>query len=99
MAAKASKVTRKTPATPATSWKILPAPKDKVVWMFLPCVLFKTDSDGRPQEVGHEVVLAEFSPEHEHWLQYQRQPVRKLYPSMWAEVINPNVVPEHPELA
>lgn len=70
-----------------TDWQTLDtAPKNKIVWMFLPGSIWQSDENGRPVPgtVKNEIVLAEWSEPNKAWFAHDR-PTRRLYASFWAE--------------
>ena len=57
------------------------APRDRPVWLFLPSSSYKTDERGRPFDVKHEHVVAQWSDQDRAWK--VRGSERHVYPSMW----------------
>ncbi len=69
------------------------APMDRPVWMFLPSSIYKTDEQGRPTDVKHEVVLAEWDAKRQHWTDNTG---RLIYPSLWSDAPNGGKPPAPP---
>lgn len=77
------------------AWRDLhDAPRDKPVWLFLPCSKFEVDSNGRPISVEHETLVGEWRGDQSAWMVGNRP----VYPSMWCDAPIGADVPESPVL-
>jgi len=70
------------------------APRDRPLWVFLPSSSYKTDERGRPFDVAHECVVAQWSATESVWK--MRGSTRHVYPSMWCDADVDGPAPDQP---
>lgn len=71
------------------------APRDRFVWLFLPCGKWKSDAQGRPSEIEHECVQAKWDDGQKVWVTKEG---RHVYPSLWNDAALGDVPPAMPQL-
>lgn len=71
------------------------APRDRPVWLFLPCAKFTADAQGRPITVQHEALVGQWNAEAACWL----AGTRRVYPSMWSDADPAGDAPAQPVLS
>lgn len=75
------------------SWRDLSsAPRDRRIWLFLPSASWKSDAQGRPYEVTHAAVVANWSPH--GWVNTLGA---NVYPSLWSDADVSGAAPEFPD--
>lgn len=72
------------------------APRDRPVWLYLPCASFKADEQGRPTEVRTDSVVASWDHVRSAWI--ARDTGHPVYPSMWCDADVNGVKPDNPML-